>query len=192
MTTGSKGTKVDKSDGKKDDGKGAWETVSEPLAYDPDEFYCRASDKRGHSGQVYVRTPPEVMALVEQVMESKLFPYRTYGDLMRDGLVHRVNYLRSKVENKEIDAALIRVLAIERIIREEEFDRELSDMVRRLEAIIDERLKDHKFGKLEAAKIVQSVLDNVNAMPEGYRRQRYSSIFEEKYGYLLKKDSDKS
>jgi hypothetical protein len=192
MATKARGAEAKKADAKKDGDKGAWETVSEPLAYDPDEFYCRASDKRGHSGQVYVRIPPEVLSLVEQVMESKLFPFRTYGDLMRDGLVHRVNYLRSKVENKEIDAALIRVLAIERIIREEEFDKELSDMVRRLEAIIDERLKDHKYGKLEAAKIVRSVLDNVVAMPEGYRRQRYSSIFEDKYGYLLEKDGTKS
>lgn len=192
MTTKAQGAKVNKTDGKKDGERGAWETVSEPLAYDPEEFYCRASDKRGHSGQVYVRVPPEVMALVEQVMESKLFPYRTYGDLMRDGMVHRVNFLRSKVENKEIDAALIRVLAIERIIREEEFDKELSDMVRRLEAIIDERLKDKKFGKLEATKIVRSVIDNVLAMPEGYRRQRYHSILEDKYGYLLEKDGAKT
>lgn len=178
------GTSKSKKEGKSSD----WETVPDPSAYSIDEFYCRASDKRGHSAQMYVRIPPEVMALCEQIMESKKFVYRTYGEMIRDSLVHRVSFLRQKAESGKLDEAFLRVLAIEQIVKQEELDSEFRSIIHRLDTVIEERLKDSPLGREEAVSIIQGVLDNVNAMPEGYRRRQYSSAIHGKYDYLLKGD----
>lgn len=181
MTEKSSGTAKPRKEGKASD----WDTIPDPSAYNIEEFYCRASDKRGHSAQMYVRVPPEVMALCEQIMESKKFVYRTYGEMIRDSLVHRVNYLKPKMESKKLDEAFLRVLAIEQIVKQEELDSEFRSIIHRLDTVVEERLKDSPLGREEAVSVIQSVLDNVSAMPEGYRRRQYLNAIHGKYDYLL-------
>ncbi len=174
------------------DGKAtAWETAPDTTTYNVDEFYTRASDKRGHSAQLNLRIPPDMMAMVEEIFQSKKFPYRTYGDVMRDALVHRIGYLRARLQSGKVDESYARVLVIQQILEEEELDKDFRDKMQRLDAIVDDRMKDPLAGKHEAAKVVKRVLANVEAIPDGYKRRLYESRIHRDFGYLLEEEKVK-
>ncbi len=163
----------------------SWETSVDSTTYSIDEFYPRASDKRGHSAQLNLRIQPELMAVVEEIFQSKKFPYRTYGDVMRDALVHRIAYLRVVLQSGKVDEAFARILVIQQILEEEELDKDFRDKLQRLDAIVNDRMQDPISGKFEAAKVIKRVLANVEAMPQGYTRQLYEKKIHRDYGHIL-------
>lgn len=66
----------------------------EATTYDPNEFYVRSVDKRGHKETVHVPMPPDVYAEVHEMASRSEFPlYRTVQDFMRDAAIHRMHYL---------------------------------------------------------------------------------------------------
>ena len=65
--------------------------------YDPNEFYVRTVDKRGHKETVHVAMPPDLFAEIHETANNPNFPfYRTVQDLMRDAVLHRMHWLYEK------------------------------------------------------------------------------------------------
>src|SRR5678815_3573168 len=59
------------------------------------EYLIAAADSKGHSQRLYCRVPPMVGRLVQQVYESRRFPFRTMGDLVRWCVVNNCKRLAS-------------------------------------------------------------------------------------------------
>lgn len=79
-----------------------WLAASGPN-YSPDTIYTRASDPQGHSKLIHVPISTHLHGEIKALVEGKYFPeLRTYGDVVRDALVHRVRYYidRMKAEGK--------------------------------------------------------------------------------------------
>lgn len=80
--------------------------------YSPDKFYCRSSDTHGHYRHVRVNVPPTMAGMLESMVESGGIPeYRTSQDVIRDAIVHRLEYLNKVYMKSE---KYERVLAVER------------------------------------------------------------------------------
>lgn len=62
--------------------------------YSVDRFYTRGSDGKGNSEAVRARFAPEVIARLHRVVQQGRIPeYRTVADIIRDAVVHRLQYL---------------------------------------------------------------------------------------------------
>lgn len=73
-----------------------------PAQYDPDKFYIKASDQRGHSEKVGFKIPPDVYAQVMRFVSDDSFPdYQTMGDVFRDAVVHLMARRRDQVASPE-------------------------------------------------------------------------------------------
>jgi hypothetical protein len=58
-------------------------------SYDPDAFYLRATDEKGHSiTPIKVNIPTNFGPAIAKVVESTDNPYRNVTDLARDAIVH--------------------------------------------------------------------------------------------------------
>jgi len=105
-------------------------------AYDPDRFYLRASDQRGHSTQMRYDLPPADRAMMSELIAMDIFPYRSYADVIRDAVHHRCHYL--------LDPENVRGLVPEI----------LDNLARReMEEIVETRVRNLKFYAQMKAKI---------------------------------------
>lgn len=63
-------------------------------SYDPATFYVRAGDGNGHASLIHVKVSPALLGQMQHLVQSRAIPqYRTYADLVRDAVIHRLRYL---------------------------------------------------------------------------------------------------
>lgn len=70
-------------------------------AYDPDTVYTRASDAHGHSQVMHIKVSPSLYHEIQALVQGKEIPgLRTYADVVRDALIHRMVTYREMLQNK--------------------------------------------------------------------------------------------
>lgn len=75
--------------------------------YAPDKFYTRSTDAKGHTRQLRMSIPPEVMAQVAELIQSRRVPdYKTIEAFARDAIVHRLHWLGENLDDEKLKAAV--------------------------------------------------------------------------------------
>jgi hypothetical protein len=73
------------------DPRDMWALAS--VGYAPDKFYMWSLDTNGHGDVSQLKTPPNLKAMVMQMVGDEDLPYRTFADFARDAIVHRIRWL---------------------------------------------------------------------------------------------------
>ena len=146
----------------------------------PFEFRVAASDTKGHSTRNWFRCMPSMGRLVDQMVQSKAFPYRTRGDLLRHALSRHIRWLETLASVKSITAEVDTILEI---MRDEEFYNDFMLVFDKL----GERISSHMSGGSvgEARRLILATLDRINEMPDGHWKARYKKEVESKYGHII-------
>lgn len=148
---------------------------------DPNSFRVPASDSQGHNSKLYFRCQPGHAQQLETVVQSKKFPFRNIGEIIRHAIVRELVYLERLEPMKSITG---QVDAIIEVMRDEEFASEFSKLFDRLGQRIAQHLGNGSEG--EARRLVLIVQSKLSEMPEGYWKDRYQSEIETRYGHLVK------
>ena len=83
--------------------KGSLETP-----YDPARFYTRATNDHNHSKRVGAAVPPEIAGMAQQIVEQKRVPeYQSVGDVIRDALIHRLEWINQNLLQDEKFAGVL-------------------------------------------------------------------------------------
>lgn len=69
--------------------------------YDPEAFYLRTSDAKGHVKNIQINLPQSYGAPIMRVVESPIFPYRTIADAARNWIIHGMARDIAKIEGGE-------------------------------------------------------------------------------------------
>jgi hypothetical protein len=149
--------------------------------YDPAQFIIPGQDTRGHSERLYCRVMPAVDRALDVVVNSKKWPFRTKGDVMRWAIDRAIHQLEAM---EPIGSVTAQVDAIAAILREDQFHHEFSHTFEALNRSISVHLTAGADG--EARRLVATIKDKIDKMPEGYWRDRYRTTLSEKWGHLLK------
>jgi len=154
-------------------------------SYDPDRFYVRTSDSRGHSAMITFRILPEALSALQQIQQSREFPYRTYQDIIRDAIIHRIAALKEMSRHPErIKSSLVELLNIDDILSREEEMLKVEEHLEHLEKIAS-KLSSMDGGRDEARRVVLGVIERVETMPEGFLKGMYLRVIKEKLGWVL-------
>jgi hypothetical protein len=158
------------------------------LKNDEDLYSIGASDEKGHNTQVGLRVPPGWMAHIETVIESRIFPLKNKGYLMRAALYFFFHYLETleNIPNTTLGQldAMIKLLTHDGILRT------VSKLMPLLEQTVNEyRLND---GDNIALTIILQILDLAKGIPDNYWRKRITEQVRTKYGDLINKADDAS
>ena len=87
------------------------------------QFRIPASDTKGHTNRMYFRCQPGHSHQVSVMLDSKKFPYRTKGDLLRHALVRHLDWLGTQAPVPSIMAEVDTILEI---MRDEQFAQEFA------------------------------------------------------------------
>jgi Arc/MetJ-type ribon-helix-helix transcriptional regulator len=132
------------SDQRGDDG---WGVETE---YSIDEFYCEATDGRGHSDNHRVRLKPQISGEIGALVESGRIPeYSTSSAFIRDAIVHRLRWLSENLDDPRLAARLAE--GVRRTVIEEQTQRYITlvdsfeEMIARTREVCERALRFHDY-----------------------------------------------
>jgi|DewCreStandDraft_5_1066085.scaffolds.fasta_scaffold01803_14 hypothetical protein len=167
-----------------------WET--ETASYSPDKFYTKSTDGKGHSETIYLKIHPTLARLMAEIIQSREIPeYRTAQDLIRDAVVHRIHYLRSRLAEKKV-TVLKRIEAIQNLLAHEEMMAQYQEVIERASAVVRQLLQDPVPGaRDEARRIIRDLYGEIAGITDSpYWREKYLSRLAAEFGPLLEEEEE--
>ena len=153
--------------------------------YDPQEFRVPGTDSSGHHDRIWCRIMRGELMQVRAIFESHRFPYRTEGDLMRHAIYRLIRYLDGlevlPSNTRQVDMMI-------EVLRQEEFQQDFINVFENMNNVVANHLATGAEG--EARRVLATIINHVDGMPEGYWKGRYRKEIGDKFGHLL--DSGKS
>ena len=149
-------------------------------SYDIGEFRIPGSDTKGHYDRVFCRVMPGQALQIKNVLKSKRFPYRTEGDLERHAIYRHLAWL----DTLEVLPSVTRqVDAMIEVLNQEEFQQDFIAVFQNVQSVVAQYTATGANG--EARRVLATIINHVDGMPEGYWKARYRHELEEKFGHLM-------
>lgn len=148
---------------------------------DEKRYHVPATDAKGHSHRAQFYMPPVMMAQVQKIISSGRTPLRRNGDLYRVAVYHMVKEI--EMLDKEIPSVMRQVDAMLEITRDAEMAADFEEVFVRL----SKQVSDHigRNGENEARRLCLVIKKQIEKMPDGYWKRRYSEEFEQKFQHIL-------
>lgn len=148
--------------------------------YDPNSFTVPASDSDGHNTRLWFRCPPGLAQQIGVLIQTKKFPYRTSGSLLRHALLLHLQWLETLAE---VPSVLAQVELISDTMRTDEFMKQFKSIFTTLQKQVSDFIADGSPG--EAVRTVLKAKANIQSMPDGYWRDKYLLRLEKDYEFVL-------
>jgi len=151
---------------------------------DPREFIVPASDVKGHSDRIWVRIQSGHDRQMSIVLNSKWFPYRSKGDIVRHAIQRHLAWLETL---RPVPSVTAQVDSIIEILREDEFNEEVQEVVGKLEEQVGRYLAQGNSGR--AKSLISRVIAKIDQMPESEWKDIYRKSITDRYSGLLSGES---
>jgi hypothetical protein len=148
---------------------------------DPIEFRIPATDTKGHNARHWFRCIPVMARQVEQIIQSKKFPYRTKGDLLRHALHRHMGWLLSI---EPVPSVSGQVDAILEIMRDEEMNNDFSLVFDKMAERVSQHLSSGSHR--EATRLIITIKNCITNMPDGFWKDKYKKHIEDRYGNIIR------
>lgn len=144
-------------------------------------FLIPIRDGHGHSERLSLRVHPNYMPVLNQLLHSKKFPFRSVNDIIRFG-IDRV--CRDLERRGEIPSKMRHLDALREMLDYEDQNLEYLTNFETMNRVAQSLINTN--APHEAARIVAGFRHHVQAMPEGYWRTRYEQELLTRFGHLLR------
>jgi len=148
--------------------------------YSLEEFFVKPTDEKGHGDKVSARVPPDLSRLVEVIVASKKFPYKTSSDLFRDAIWRLAALLSPHIDSFEGTTIIARLNIMEEILKPyragEKLVAEIDSLGLSLLAL--DSLSEKK-------RLVGITKENLEQVSSPYWRERALKLLREKYGEYI-------
>jgi hypothetical protein len=147
------------------------------------EFLIPGQDSKGHSHRVFCRVMPAHFRALTIIKESRRFPFRTLGDIVRWSIDRGIRQLGEIAKNDAVSSTMLQVDAVMAFLADEQYQHDFGMMFESLRKTIEQHMASQAVG--EARRCVAVVKHQIEKMPEGYWRDRYLGQLKQQFGHLL-------
>jgi hypothetical protein len=161
-----------------DTGAASWGALPENVR----DYLIPAADAKGHSTRLYCRVMPGIGRLVQQVVASKKYPFKTMGDMIRYCIVTGAKRLSA---GQGFDSVFAQVDTMMEQLAEEEQQLQFLEFFKKTQEIVDHYIVAGAPG--EARRVVSMMRARIDRMPdtEEYWKTRYRTELMSRYRSLL-------
>jgi hypothetical protein len=149
--------------------------------YQEEDFIIPAQDTKGHSERVFCRVQPGIARDLRIIVQSRKFPFRTSGDVLRLATKLIVEMLQKMEAMPSVSG---QVEAIIKVVRDEQFYQEFVATYEEVNKAVNRYIGAGEEG--QARRLIMLVRDQINLMPKGYWKSKYGKELNQKFGYLMK------
>jgi hypothetical protein len=154
--------------------------VDTALPINERDYILPAQDSKGHHARLYCRTIPATARMVSDVHASRKYPFRTVGDLVRWCVDFGVRRLAA---GKGINTVTAHADTLIAMYQDEEFQLQFLEVFTYGQKIVNTYLEAGAAG--EARRVVALTRAQIEAMPDGYWKDRYREELLKRYRSLL-------
>lgn len=155
-----------------------WEARSR---YPPEAFIVPGQDHTGQSERVFCRVTPSLAREIAVIFESRKFPFRTKGDLMRWCV--KVGVERLLEMEPSPGSIMAQVDTIDTVLREESEHVRFGQLFDNVASVIGTYVQAGAHG--EARRVLFEVRAKVERIGNQYWRERYLKELGTRFGHLI-------
>ena len=144
------------------------------------EFAQPSNDGHGHSAPSRVNFLPGHLAEIENIIASKRWPYRSSHDLIRHAVARHLKWLNVLYPSPTV---LSQIEALLEVLREEQFLVDFDQVFTQAQALVARHVAARQNEMAKA--LLERLREQIEGMPEGMWKERYSGQFDERFGGLL-------
>lgn len=144
------------------------------------DYIIPAQDAKGHHIRLYCRAMPAIGRMVSDVHQSRKYPFRTVGDLVRWCVTVGVKQLAS---GAGINSVMAHADAMMATFQDEEFQLQFLEFFNHLQRVTNSYVECGASG--EARRVAAQTRATIERMPEGYFKDRYREELLRRYSVLL-------
>lgn len=144
--------------------------------YDPADFIIPAQDAKGHSERVYASIQPGDSRALDVIKDSRRFPFRTKGDIIRWSIREGIRKLEHMEDVPSVSAQVDMIAAL---MREEQFHSEFEHTFEQMGQVINRHMANAAYG--EVRRVIAQVRMMIDRMPEGYWKDRYLGRLDDQF-----------
>jgi hypothetical protein len=155
----------------------------------PDKsFIVAASDSKGQSVRVWARVQPSLDRMVEILLHSQCYPFKTKGDVVRWCVDKGVKELVEEAEKNgfrgKLDSSILRQIdTINGIVRAQQFCADFNETVRNVSEAVGKLQDVGATG--ECRRLLFEVATQIEKMPKGWWRDRYRKELKDRWGRYM-------
>lgn len=144
--------------------------------YDPADFIIPAQDAKGHSERVYASIQPGDSRSLDIIRESRRFPFRTKGDIIRWAIHQGIKQLEAMEDVPSVSAQVDMIAAL---VREEQFNSEYEHTFDQMAGVINRHMSNGAYG--EVRRVIAHARAMMDRMPDGYWKDRYLGTLDDRF-----------
>lgn len=144
--------------------------------YDPADFIIPAQDAKGHSERVYASIQPGDSRSLDIIRESRRFPFRTKGDIIRWAIHQGIKQLEQMEDVPSVSAQVDMIAAL---VREEQFNSEYEHTFDQMAGVINRHMANGAYG--EVRRVIAHARAMMDRMPDGYWKDRYLGTLDDRF-----------
>ena len=150
------------------------------------QFRVPIKDHHGHSDRISFRCHPQYIPVLNNILRSERFPFRSTNDIVRYAVDHVCRDLERRAG---IPSMMHRIDAIRELLIDDENN---ASFLGNFE-LIGRRVQDYinTGAPQEAARILTETRHHIDQMPEGYWKSRYRQELLSRFGHLLQVEAGK-
>lgn len=149
--------------------------------YDPADFIIPARDTKGESVRMWNRIQPGHDRAISIIVNSKKFPFKTPGDIVR-WCLHTGLKTLEKME-PDIPSVTQQVEIMLSVLRDEEFHQEFQQFLSHATHVVNRHVAEGADG--EARRLVARLKSDIEKMPDGHWKTRYTKTVQTQFGHIL-------
>lgn len=136
--------------------------------YTEEDFIIPAQDTKGHSERIFVRCQPGHVRDLNVIVNSKRFPFKTSGDILRLAIKQMIQEL-SRME--PIPSVAQQVNTVIQLVRDEQFHQEFNECFDQIARSMDRYINGG--AKDQARRLLIKIKNQFDEMPDGYWKVKY-------------------
>lgn len=146
-----------------------------------EDFYVPSKDEKGHSEVLATRVPPRFLEQISTVIDSKEFPYKRRGDLIRHAIVIHLEYLEQI--HSSPNSIMSKIRAMNAIAEFEEQEQSSGDNIARVVELANGAI--NKGNQRAALELIVKMKESMDSGPECNWKRHWSKEFESKTKPIL-------
>jgi hypothetical protein len=147
------------------------------------QYLIPGQDGKGHGHRVYCRLMPAHYRAVCAIERSKVFGFRTVGDVFRWCVDYGVRELTTRSHNPQAVSALTQVGIVREILADEQYYQEFEQMFEQMTTTVNRHLSSG--AKEQAVRVIALVRHQIEQMGEEYWRNKFMGELMQRYGSYI-------
>lgn len=153
------------------------------------EFKVSAADEKGHIERLQLRVPPQMLSQMQRVVNSKLWPFDNYQELIRHAIMRELNWLES--DSPEVGNLTAQIQSMNMMLNQEAEHQAMDDTHQKMQAVFQRNLvMGGDVAKSRNLKLVSDLWRNICMIDDLYWRGVWMSKFKKEYEKVLEAAPD--